>query len=80
LTSPLCCNTTGHASTGTLKQIDSNTITRSVFANVFMPNEFPNLILIDEGSEFKGKLIAFCKMLGIHSHNGIICTRDFTSI
>jgi hypothetical protein len=80
LTSP--CNTTGHTSTGTLEHINSNTITRSAFANIFVPIGFPKLILVDEGSEFKGELVTFCKTLGIHyyvvspeGHNGILCER-----
>jgi hypothetical protein len=67
---------------GMLERIDSNTITRSAFANVFVPNGFPKLILVDEGSEFKGELTSFCATLGIHyhvvspeAHNGILCER-----
>lgn len=48
--------------------MDSNTITRSAFANVFVPNSFPKLILVDKGNKVKGKLITFYKTLGIHYH------------
>jgi hypothetical protein len=47
-----------------------------------VPNGFPKLILVDEGSEFKGELVTFCETLGIHyhvvspeAHNGILCER-----
>ena len=51
------CNTTGFASTGFLSQVDANTVTRAAFANFFVPNGIPKLILLDKGSEFKGVLV-----------------------
>jgi len=47
-----------------------------------VPNGLPTLILIDQGSEFKGMLTSFCTELGIRfevvapeQHDGILCER-----
>jgi hypothetical protein len=35
------------------------------FSHFFVPNGLPKLILIDDGSEFKGVLVQMCETLGI---------------
>jgi hypothetical protein len=76
------CNTTGFASTAFISQINSDLVTRLAFAHFFVPNGLPKLIIIDEGSEFKGFLVLVCETLGIQyyvapaeSHNAVLCER-----
>jgi hypothetical protein len=76
------CNTTGFASTAFVNQIDSDQITRLAFSHFFVPNGLPKLVIVDEGSEFKGVLVTVCETLGIQyyvappeSHNAVLCER-----
>jgi hypothetical protein len=76
------CNTTGFASTAFISDITSDLVTRLAFAHFFVPNGLPKLIIIDEGSEFKGFLVLVCETLGIQyyvapaeSHNAVLCER-----
>ena len=44
---------------------DSITIAREAFSRIFIPNGLPRLVIVDDGSPFKGALRAMCKLLSI---------------
>jgi hypothetical protein len=76
------CTTTGFATTAFLPEVNSEVVTRHFFSHLCVPNGMPKLILIDQGSEFKGVLIRFCENLGVRyhvaspeDHNAILCER-----
>jgi hypothetical protein len=55
----------GFASLTFLSTINAETTSQMSFSHFFMPNGLPKLILINEGSEFKGVLAEMCETLGI---------------
>ena len=76
------CTTTAFAGVALLQDINSNDVQEAVFAQFFIPNGFPRKVLIDEGSEFKGKLVKLFEFLEIpfevvspEEHQGILCER-----
>ena len=76
------CTTTGFATAALLPEVNSDVVTRHFFSHLCILNGMPKLILIDQGSQFKGVLSRFCKTLGIRyhvanpeDHNAILCER-----
>ena len=76
------CNTTSFATTAEISQVTSEEVRDKTFQQIMVPNGLPILILIDQGSEFKGMLTSFCTELGIRfevvspeQHDGILCER-----
>jgi len=76
------CNTTSFATTAEISQVNSEEVRDKTFQQIMVPNGLPTLILIDQGSEFKGMLTSFCTELGIRfevvapeQHDGILCER-----
>jgi Integrase zinc binding domain len=76
------CNTTSFATTAKISQVNSEEVRDKTFQQIMVPNGLPMLILIDQGSEFKGVLTSFCTELGIHfevvspeQHDRILCER-----
>jgi hypothetical protein len=73
---------TGFASLAFLSELTSDLIARLAFSHIFVPNGLPKLILIDDGSEFKGLLTQMCEAIGLQyyvacpeAHNAILCER-----
>ena len=77
------CNLTGFASLAFVPQIDSDTMASLAFSLSFVPNSLPKLVIIDNGSEFKGVMIAMCDQIGVsyypppEAHNAILCERFY---
>jgi hypothetical protein len=76
------CNMTGFASMAFVQEITSDLIARLAFSHCFVPNGLPKLIIIDDGSEFKGVLRQACETLGIQyyvacpeAHNAVLAER-----
>jgi hypothetical protein len=76
------CNMTGFASLAFLTELTSDIVARLAFSHIFVPNGLPKLILIDDGSEFKGLLTQMCEAIGVQyyvacpeAHNAILCKR-----
>ena len=74
------CNMTGVASLEFLSELTSDLITHLAFSHMFVPNGLLKLILIDDGSEFKGVLTQMCGAIGLQyyvacpeAHNAILC-------
>jgi hypothetical protein len=74
------CNMTGFASPAFLSELTSELVTRLAFSHIFIPNGLPKLILIHDGSKFKGLLIQMCKAIGLQyyvacpeAHSAILC-------
>jgi hypothetical protein len=60
---------TGFASVDFLRgNLDPEKVARRAYAAFFIPNGLPKLILLNAGSENKGKLIDMCTSLGIRYH------------
>jgi hypothetical protein len=76
------CNMTGFASMAFATEINSDMVARLAFSHCFVPNGLPKLIIIDDGSEFKGVLRQACETLGIQyyvacpeAHNAVLAER-----
>ena len=76
------CNTTSFATTAEISQVNSEEVRDKAFQQILVPNGLPLIIIIDQGSEFKGLLTGFCMELGIRfevvspeQHDGILCER-----
>ncbi len=73
------CNTTSFAT-----WVNSKEVRDKAFQQIMAPNGLPLIILIDQGSEFKGVLTGFCTELGIRfevlRQNSMTesCANDFT--
>ena len=48
------CNITSFATTAEISQVNSKEVRDKTFQQIMVPNGLPILILIDQGSEFKG--------------------------
>jgi hypothetical protein len=76
------CTMTGFASLAFLSAVNSEATARMSFSHFFIPNGLPKLVLIDDGSEFKGVMVQMCETLGIQyyvaapeEHNAIFSER-----
>ena len=63
----LCCleEITGFADGAPIHKEDSQEIAGTAFTRFFMPNGLPRLVIVDEGSPFKGYLLGMCRLLEI---------------
>lgn len=59
---------TGFAAQAYLVELNSKTVAVAAFTTFFAVHGLPRLIMIDEGSENKGVLIAMCELLAVPHH------------
>jgi hypothetical protein len=74
------CHLTGFASLAFVLLMTLDAMAGFAFSHFFAPNGLPKLVILDDGSEFKGFLIAMCDQLGMSHcvappevHNSVLC-------
>jgi hypothetical protein len=76
------CNLTGFASIGFIDNLEGDSITRVLMAQIVLPNGIPKMVLLDDDSLFKNDLVRLLDDMGLpfhvvsaEQHEGILCER-----
>jgi hypothetical protein len=76
------CTMTGFVSLAFISTVNSEATARMSFSHFFVSNGSPKLILVNDGSDFKGVLAQMCETLGIQyyvvapeAHNAVFSKR-----